>query len=154
MAAVPGGLADPSAADAASCSGWSCAGKDPSAAGCTGNETIGWHWNIEFRVSSTCDAAWARYKNPSADDVRDSGTMYCIYSTNYSKQWLDTRNIPAGKYYGIVQQECIQVSLGLWTKMVTGKYLRICEQPVNVANPPRSGSGCSKYNQIKTNPYA
>lgn len=148
--AIPaGGLVSPTAADANTCALYRCEGVDPNAAACTGNSTVARLNNIEYRLSSTCKAMWARHLNPGSPP--DHFQIYCIYS-GPTRTSLDTNNMEHFHQFGIVDRQCRQLNLHGWTNMTYGKYNRICIHPAG-RFPDSALDQCTGYSSMVINPY-
>ena len=115
-------IATPQSAFAATCSGSTCQGKDPQAAGCSGDaynltEMTFNQDRMEMRYSPSCGAVWTRCTTGNISTVNNDAAiiMYSLSSDAY-----------LGKYTVM----CSNSAKGnvRWTPMAkfSGQYLRTC----------------------------
>ena len=135
---VAGGLASVApAANAASCYGSSCAGKNPSGTSCerdartVGAMTVGGDGMLELRYSPSCKANWGRFSTYWRSDLFNMNA-----GTGISYARVTSWN-PGGRSRGVADWRTNGLSATWWSKMVDGTK-RACTGVELVSQPSDS----------------
>lgn len=109
VALVAGGVAVATPAQAVTCYGDACSGRDPQATGCAAGAYTATSWGngsflLETRYSPACKTNWARLTMYNNGNCSPSGTLSAIQDTGYTRS----------KYVG----SACSASFTQWSEMI------------------------------------